>query len=352
MNIETLKQQITYQQIYDLVEYLNGQPQDKGDHLICKTICHCGNSHKLYYYQNTHLFKCYTACNDAFDEFELVSRVQNIQLPQAIQFVCDFLGIDYNDDEESNYKKLDDWQYFKDRTNIKEKSGQQVDLKIYNQNILKHMPQPRIKPWQEDGISYQSLVDFNIKYDPVNQGIVIPHYDLFGRLVGVRERTLVREAQQYGKYLPAIFNKQQYNHPLGFNLYGINRTKTNIQKLGKVIVFESEKSVLQYNSHFGSGQNIAVATCGSNLTSYQFTLLYALGVKEIVIAFDRQWQQINDEQYKRWTKKLIDIAHKYGNLVTISFIHDSNKLLPYKASPIDIGKQTFLKLFKMRKQLK
>jgi len=91
-----------------------------------------------------------------------------------------------------------------------------------------------------------------------------------------------------------------------------------------------------------------VACCGSNLINAQFLLLYSLGVKEIVIAFDKQFQEIGDREWKEWTTKLKSIYNKYGSYVLISFVFDKENLLEYKDSPIDKGKDIFLKLFSNR----
>ena len=72
------------------------------------------------------------------------------------------------------------------------------------------------------------------------------------------------------------------------------------------------------------------------------------GAKEIVIAFDRQFQEINDDEYKHLTKNLMKINSKYKNDVVISFIFDKNMITDYKDSPIDCGPEIFMKLFKER----
>jgi hypothetical protein len=139
-----------------------------------------------------------------------------------------------------------------------------------------------------------------------------------------------------------------YNHSLGFNLYNLNNSKNIIKKIKKVIVFEGEKSALLYQSYFGIDNDISVAVCGSNLTNYQVDLLLSLGVSEIIIAFDKQFKEIGDGEWKTWTKKLTDINKKYSSKVLISFIFDKENMLGYKDSPIDKGKEIFLELFKKR----
>ena len=55
----------------------------------------------------------------------------------------------------------------------------------------------------------------------------------------------------YGKYKPIKINGILYAHPLSMNLYNLNFSKENIKKIKKAIIFEGEKSTLQYKSFFG-----------------------------------------------------------------------------------------------------
>ena len=187
-----------------------------------------------------------------------------------------------------------------------------------------------------------------IRFDPLNYGIVIPHYDINNNLIGIRERTLIKEDEIYGKYRPAYLNGKMYNHPLGFNLYNINCSKEAIKKTKTAIVFEGEKSCLKYASYFGIDNDISVACCGSNLINYQVKLLMSIGVKEIIIALDKQFQKVGDEEWIKWTAKLKTIYNKYGSYVNISYMFDLKDMLNYKSSPIDEGKEKFLQLFKER----
>lgn len=110
-----------------------------------------------------------------------------------------------------------------------------------------------------------------------------------------------------------------------------------------------EKSCLKYASYFGINNDISVAVCGSSLTNYQVQLLKSLDVNEIVIAFDKQFKEIGDNEFKGWVKKLKDINKKYSLIVNVSFLFDSKgDKLDYKDSPIDKGPEIFLELFRKR----
>lgn len=355
-----LKNNLTIEQVMDLVAELGGEPrmQPGGEYFTARTICHGGDSHKLYYYNNTHLFKCYTYCSpEIFDIFELVRKVNSRQnsewsLPHAVSYVASYFGIsNENFDFSNGQKELQDWKIinkYNKINSIGEIKKQRVEMKFYDDSILKHLPRPHIEPWEREGITYEVMMNRGICYNPVSHGIVIPHYDMDGNLIGIRERTLIKEEEQYGKYKPAILDGNMYNHPLGFALYNLNFSKENIKSFQKAIVFEGEKSPLLYSSYFGLDNDISVAVCGSNLINHQVDLLISLGVKEIIVAFDKQFKEIGDEEFKRWTQKLTDIHRKYSPRVQISFMFDKWGLLGYKDSPIDKGMDIFLTLFKDR----
>lgn len=248
---EELKKELTLEQVYDLLTELGAEPILKDNYIICKTICHNSDltnaSHKLYYYANTHLFHCYTECGDAsFDIYELVLKVGkasgrvNYSLPQAIVFVAKYFGYSTDNFEfEDCQEDLEDWKFINAFKRGKEKSKpQQVELKVYDNAILKYLPCPRILPWEKEDITLEILKARGICYDPLNMGIVIPHYDINNNLIGIRERTLIKEEEVYGKYKPAILNGKQFNHPLGFNLYNINFSKDAIKRMKIAIVFE------------------------------------------------------------------------------------------------------------------
>lgn len=352
---EKVKNDLSIDQVCDLLASLGGDPQIKGDLIISRTICHGGHSHKLYYYDNTKLFKCYTDCLDSFDIFELIIKINKLDnmdysLPQAIRFITNYYGIVVETEISENQENLQDWQILNkyDRSSSQEKEEKIVEMKFYDDKILQYLPHPRILNWEKEGITREVMEKCGICYDPSYQGIVIPHYNIDGKLVGIRERTLIKENENNGKYKPAILNYKQYNHPLGFNLYNLNNSKENIKKIKKVFVFEGEKSCLLYRSYFGGDADISVAVCGSNLINYQVQLLLSLGVEEICIAFDKQFQEIGDDEWKRWTKKLKELNRKYSPLVQISFLFDKMNLLGYKDSPIDRGPEIFMQLFKER----
>ena len=346
-----VKNCIEYEDVYNLLEYLQAEPQDHGDHIICKTICHEGESHKLYYYDEQKLFHCYTGSCGSFDIFELIIRVEHISLNDAINFIISFFNLSIVSQE---YRKDNpDWQYlihYDELRELEEESPSKVEIPVLPEydNIIQYFPHPTFELWEKEGINKESCEFMNIRFDPVNFNILIPHYDINNRLIGIRQRALTKEAEQFGKYRPWYWHNKLYNHPLAFNLYGLNIAKENIKTMKMAVLVEGKKSVLKYCSYYGKNNSVCVAVCGSSFTKYQFKLLQDLGVQEIVVGFDKDFQEIGSQEFLNVKEKLIKIWNKYKNDVNISFLFDKYGLLEEKDSPLDQGADAFKYLFENR----
>lgn len=106
-----------------------------------------------------------------------------------------------------------------------------------------------------------------------------------------------------------------------------------------------EKSVLKYEDLYE--KNIAVASCGSNLNYRQIeTLIKDLKVKNIIIAYDKEFEKFASKEGINYYNKLTKICNKYNNYCNFSFLFDYDNLLGLKDSPIDKGKEVFEKLMK------
>ena len=358
---KAIREELSIDDYFQLVTEWGGNPEFTPFGFISDTICHNPpgkGSRKLYFYENSDLFKCYTDCDCAFDIFELTIKVAQIQsnrkmdLNDAVRYLAAKFNIVITLDDTEDIG-LADWQYLiaYDKINDIPTVNQVPQLKEYDKRILRPLAiNPNyLTPWINDHIKPQILEHAQIGYNFSTDQISIPHFDKDGRFIGLRGRTMVKEdAERFGKYRPMIINKQQYNHSLGLNLYNLNNSKDNIKRMGKAIVFESEKSTLQFQSYFGLENDISVACCGSSVSSYQIQLLIEDRVQEIIIAFDRQFQELGDSEFKRLKAKLLGLHKKYKNEVLISFIFDKHLITSYKASPTDEGPEKFMQLFKER----
>lgn len=362
-NKSEIKEKVTTENIFELLQEWGGDPEYTPFGIISATICHNKpgeGSRKLYYYENSNLFQCYTGCQGYFDIFELVIKVAEIQqrkiidLNEAIHWIANrfgFSGISHKD--LFNGTGAQDWVVFANYERIRElvpKAKQEIKLKEYDKSILSRFNyQIKNKPWLKEGIGQEALNQAQIGFYPGGDQITIPHFDPGNRFIGLRGRTLCSdEAERFGKYRPIRVNQQTYNHPLGMNLYNLNFSKYNIKTMKKAILFEAEKSTLMYKTYFGLENDISVACCSSNVSAYQIQMLREAGAEEIVIAFDRQFQEIGDEEFKHLVKGLTAINNRYKNEVLITLMFDKMMITRYKASPIDDGPEKFLRLFKER----
>ena len=354
-----VRENLTLENIFELLQDLGGDPEYSSFGILSTTICHNlpgEGSQKLYYYSNTGLFRCYTNCGDAFDIFELIIKAKKIQenidmdLNAAVVFVALKFGISGVSGEIS--EQTDDWKILNNYERIQEieLKDYSVQLKEYDKNILDRFNYNiKITPWLRDGICQDALDQARIGFYPGGSQITIPHFDINGRFIGLRGRTIIQEdAERFGKYRPMKINGQMYNHPLGMNLYNLNNSKSNIARMQKAIIFESEKSCLQYQTMFGIENDITVACCGSNISGYQINFLQQAGAVEIIVAMDRQFEERGDDEFKQLVHKYKKLNEKYKNYVNLSFIFDKNMITGYKSSPTDEGKEKFLKLFKER----
>lgn len=350
MNNKDIKNILTAEQIQHLLIAI-GVPMESiiltNFGFIMPTYCHndlmSDAKQKLYYYDNSKLFKCYTECDSSFDIFELYIKIQQnfsnkqINLYEAIDFVHSFFGFsDFTVDT-----SLSDFDYI---TKFLPKISFNTSQKDININVLDVFVKYHPIEWTREGINNETFEKFNIKYQLFDERIIIPHRDANGKVVGIRVRNLRDEDIQFrGKYCPLYYNNTLYNHPLSLQLYGLYENKDLISQAKTAIIFEGEKSVLKLQSLLPN-YSIGVAVCGSNISDPQIQLLIKYcKVNHIVIAFDKEYQ--NNHEYDKYVAKLSKIAQKIKPYANVSVITDRFNMLGHKDSPIDKGAETFQFLY-------
>lgn len=321
--------------------------------LIFPTICHneMSNdpSHKLYYYEATKRFYCYTNCK-SMSVFDFIIKVY-----QTRGYKIEFREA-YNILDEIVSKRIKNG--FAILSNPKPLVPDKIEknweeqLPVYNHHILEcFTQQPRfLDVWMSEGIDYDVLVEFGVRFDMVRNRIVFPILDRNGRLVGIRVRNFNQEDLDSGrKYMPLWHNEELYNCPKMMVVYGYYQNKAIIKKLKEVIVFEAEKSVLKYGSCFT--QNKSVAVGGSSFSQYHGIILKDAGVTKIVLAFDNDYSEDGDRYYG--LKKMIKEAKKIQDMgFEVEIIYDwKQEYLGNKDAPIDLGRSVYSKLYRERKKL-
>ena len=347
--------------------------------MIFQTVCHneSGGSYKLYYYPSG-LFHCYTGCGDSFDLYGLVQRSRDYTFMEAKTYIYNLLELSSQRrgfaPAESSYAS-EDWEIF-NKFMPKKKERQQIALPTYPKTLVQFHKRMYPAEWLAEGILPRSMDKFQIRYDLLGNKIIIPHFDIDGNLIGIRGRALNKHEVDGGyKYKPIAIQGTVMKHPTSYNLYGIHKNKKAIQTLRKIMLFESEKSVLKCDGFYGKN-NFTVAICGSNVSEIQLEMILALRVNEVFLAFDnerlkdlpppplnatkeeKESRRINqikiDDLNRRYWDRLYNIAYRFCPYAVTYLVcsDDVNGLLDYKDAPCDKGQGVFEQLMKNKLEIK
>jgi DNA primase len=253
------------------------------------------------------------------DIIEVVSYIEKISFQGAIKRICDICDINYYDNIiksktptllkliafwESKYNNIDE--------NLK--------IKVLNENLLQEYYLYPVDKWIKEGIVYDSQKYFNIGFDLETERIIIPIRDELGNLVGIKGR-LNKDKDIKG-------NKYNYLYPCPKSalLFGLFENYQNIIEKNKLIIVESEKSVIKLH---GYGFNNVVALSGKILSDIQCEKIMRLGIKDIILCLDND---VKEEEIKIIADKL-NYPIKYFNIYSIK--DKLNLMKEEKESPCD-----------------
>ena len=331
------------------IRYYNNQ-------LIMPTGCHneiIGQAkHKLYYYESTKKFYCYTCCGsmNPFDFIVQAYRTRGVKyslsnaaimLEKIIQerLKDGFAIIEHKQPVIQEIE--DDWHKTLTEYNI-------AVMDCFSRN------KKYLKIWEKEGISFDTMDKFGIKFDMIRNRMVIPIYDDKGVFVGAKVRNFNQEDIENGrKYMPLIHNNEIYSYDRGKVLYGLNFNKRAIKAAKRAIIFEAEKSCLLYDSLYVG--NKAVSIGGSNVSVYQVELLKKMGVETVVLALDNDYSLLpkEDGKYDKYfgLYKMLKEANKLSAKgFAVEIVYDwEQEFLENKDAPIDKGREVWNKLYRNRK---
>ena len=191
----------------------------------------------------------------------------------------------------------------------------------------------KLQPWLKEGMSVESLMKYQVRYDPYSNRIVYPILDVKGNIINVSGRTLDKDYKEKG------LRKYTYFKPLGLldTIYGLAENKEEILRKKEIILFEGAKSVILADSW-------GIKNCGAVLTSHinpqQFKILIRLGVR-VVFALDAE---VNIKEDKN-IMKLIPY-------VPVEWLKNRRGLLDDKDAPVDKGEEVFRTLYAERRRVR
>ncbi|SNZ10021.1 hypothetical protein SAMN05421503_1476 [Terribacillus aidingensis] len=336
--------------------------QDKNGDLKFTTVCHGGTKHKLYYYHESRQFHCYTDCSDNLDIYEVVIRTKkeqgvDVTFPKAVEYVSRVTGktrgFGYTG-LKSNKDLINDWDFI---SKFSRKAKSDRTLPSYNENVLDVFMSLPHESWLEEGISYETMEKYEIGYyfREKEEGIVIPHRDINGRLIGIRRRSMIQEQVDAGyKYMPLTVGNTMYNHLVTANLYGLNHTAEAVKRLRKLMIFESEKSVLKCQDFYGE-LNFTTAICSSNISDFHRDIATSLGIEEVFIALDKMGYEEDEEKFEKkeqeYQERILKFAKKFAPYCRVYVLWDDEGLLDWKDSPADRGKEVLEEMMKNKTEI-
>lgn len=331
------------------IRYYNNQ-------LIMPTGCHneiIGTAkHKLYYYEDSKKFHCYTCCG-SMNPFEFVVQAYRTR---GIKYSLSNAAIIIERIIQERLK--DGFAIVTPPSNVKKEIEEDwhKSLTEYNPSIMNCFSRNKkyLKVWEKEGISFDAMDKFGIKFDMIRNRMVIPIYDDKGVFVGAKVRNFNQEDIENGrKYMPLIHNNEIYTYDKGKILYGLNFNKKNIKNAKRAIIFESEKSTILYESLYVG--NKAVSIGGSNISIYQTELLKQYKVETVVLALDNDYSLLPNEngEYDKYfgLYKMLKEANKLdAKGFNVEIVYDwEQSFLENKDAPIDKGREIWNKLYRNRK---
>ena len=251
------------------------------------------------------------------DLISLVEFYKNESFPYVVKWICDVLDIDYYSNlDEDLPKSLQLTKMLVEMQSVDTDTETEKPLKPIPEKILSYFEPYVNDMFCEDGVGYDTQVEFEIGYDEFTNRITIPIRDDLGNLVGVKARYFYRqvpEDEQKFMYIEKCARSQI--------LYGLYKTINFIKKAQRVFVVEAEKGVQQL---YDKGYFEAVATGGSKISKNQIDKLTRLCVP-IIFVFDKD---ITKEELDDIASRFIDGTEVYALIDTIGILNE-------KESPTD-----------------
>lgn len=324
MDIEVLKEHILENDLIPkILEELGCHHIRKKDGYIQCCNPDGDNTTAVCVYENTNLTTInYTrdisnGKNIHTDLISLVEFYKNESFPYAVKWICDVLDIDYYSNlDEDLPKSLQLTKMLVEMQSVDTDTETEKPLKPIPEKILSYFEPYVNDMFCEDGVGYDTQVEFEIGYDEFTNRITIPIRDDLGNLVGVKARYFYRqvpEDEQKFMYIEKCARSQI--------LYGLYKTINFIKKAQRVFVVEAEKGVQQL---YDKGYFEAVATGGSKISKSQIDKLTRLCVP-IIFVFDKD---ITKEDLDDIASRFIDGTEVYALIDTIGILNE-------KESPTD-----------------
>lgn len=266
---------------------------------------------------------------------DFITRLDGVSVFQAVQKLKAFAHI--TETEDCLVTKLEASRIAK-KYKVNERNTPVMTAKFLPESHMEcyEFRKDKLQLWVDEGISWDALKRFGVRYDALDDRIVYPIRDYDGRIFSVSGRTCDPD------YKAKKIRKYTYMGSIGTlaTIYGYAENRNEILERKEIIIFEGAKSVM---AAWGWGYENGAALLTSHLSQNQFEALIKLssfhGV-EIVFALDSDIDITKDERIMR--------LKQYAK---VSWVKNRGKLLEDKMSPVDQGKEIWERLYVQRERL-
>lgn len=257
----------------------------------------------------------------------------NVDLPEAFRILKKWAHIQDNQDtgEVTRLNAAKVARKFKKKlTSVKTPNSTVLDSGYMERFEFR---KDKLKLWADEGIGWNVMLDYGVRYDAFSDRIVYPIKDYYGSIISVCGRTCDPD------YKAHKLRKYTYFQQIGTvdTLYGFSDNRDAILASQELILFEGAKSVLLAKT-WDIGNTAAILTSHLNINQMKF--LIQLGMR-VVFALDKDANPLKDDNIKR-------LSH----YVPIEYTYDSCNLLDEKMAPVDKGLEVWYKLYNSRRTLR
>jgi DNA primase len=261
-------------------------------------------------------------------------REQFKDLPNAKKYILQTLNyFEYNSFRRAYEadEKEDHLAWIKTLRKARRKSESITEIPpnpILSTDVLKQFDFFPPKIWIDEGISYQTMKEFQIGIDLYSDRIIFPIHNFCGDFIGVKGRYMgnnkeIEEKYKYLYLIPCDKSKELFN---------IHRALPYILEKKEVQIVEGAKTVM---IAWSNGIKNMVSIEGDHITHLQIHLLKTLGID---IKFVFAWDKNKDKEFIE--KQLESFK---GRLIYI--LYDTLNLFKDKESPLDRGIEVYKQLY-------
>lgn len=276
-------------------------------------------------------FFCFST-NTKGNLFTLVMDKMAFSFPKALKYIAEI--VDFRDFARPKISYPFGGFY---RSLIRESSHNADEIKTYPLSTLDSYESCVNLQFLRDGIDFKTQEIFQLGIDRESNRISIPEFTISGELCGIMGRSLDPHCKHEERWLPIIPCSRAKT------LYGYHRNYRKIVEKQTLVLFESEKAVMQCWS-FGS--QVALSTCGCRIHDFQVSQIKSMMLPRIIVAFD---EGLEEEFVREEAKKVLAKSSIFKNKVGYIWDRDGD-IIPKgsKSNAADLGKEKYGELLKTK----